>query len=216
MTKPYALMTFVEIRQILNRRATGEEDLLQQIEEIDADSIYYHTHSFYLRAKYQHERYPNDFATWVAEHVRDRVLSERLAMVDPFAVSDVEALRRKIAILIEDHLRSLRFSPRALFGDPFDFMLARVIPVPAGREVRSEEELREALATASPEVLYFHFFEDAFRRGRRTGSLVAWVAEELRHERLSREMALVNPYRLHMEQLRRDLLQAFDRAGREA
>lgn len=58
------------------------------------------------------------------------------------------------------------------------------------------DELRRALQTATPEVLYFHFFEDAFRRGRRTGSLVAWIAEDLRDEPLAREFSRINPYRL--------------------
>lgn len=214
--RPYALMTCAEVREILNRRAAGEQDLLEQIEEVDVRSIYYHTHSYYLRGKYEHDRYPNDFATWVAENVRDRVLSERLAVIDPSAAADLEALRGDLAALIEDHLEELGFSPRALFGEPFEFLRGHVVPIPSGVEVRARAELREALRTAAPETLYWHFFEDAFGRGRRCGSLVMWVAEDLRDPGLAEELSRVNPYRLHLEHLRAALLQAFDRAGRRS
>jgi hypothetical protein len=216
IVRPYCLMTFAEIREILNRRAPGEQELLEAIEDVPGDSLYYHTHSYYIRGKYHHDRYPNDFATWAADQVRDRILSERLAALDLHALGDVEALRRELLSMLETHLDTLGFSPRALFGEPFDFVRPHVIPLPAGREVRTRPELREALRTAAPETLFWHFFEDAFRRGERTGSLIAWVAEDLKDSALAKGLAGLNPYRLHLESLRTDLMSVFDRPGEVA
>lgn len=209
--KPYEMMTTAEIREILNRRAESEQDLLQGIEEVDASSIYYHTHSYYLQGKYQTDQYPNDFATWVAVHVRDRVLSERLAVVDPWTLGDVEALRQQLITIIEDHLETMRISPRALFGDPFDFVRSHTFAVPTGTVVRTREDLREAFRAVPPESLYYHFFEDAFGKRRKTGSLVSWVAEELRDRRLAESLSRLNPYRLHIEPLRATLLRVMER-----
>jgi uncharacterized protein DUF5752 len=209
---PYPLMTCAEVCEILNVRARGEQELLEGIEEVHADSIYYHTHSHYVRGMNRQDRYLNDFASWVAEHVRDRVLSERLAVVDPSTLSSIEGLRREIAMLIEDHIEKLGFAPRALFGDPFEFMRANIVVLPTGVEIRTRAELREALRTAAPETLYYHFFEDAFRKGRRTGSIVEWVGTDLGDAALASELENVNPYRLHLESLRSDLLGAFLRA----
>jgi len=206
-------MTLAEIREILHRRAAGEQDLLEGIEEVDGASIYYHTHSYYLRGKYRHDRYPNDFATWVAEHVRDRVLSERLSMVDPSTFQDVEALRRGLIAVLEEHLETLRFSPRTLFGDPFEFVRAQVVVLPTGIEVGSRADLKAALAAASPETLFYHFFEDVFGRGRRSGSLVDWVAEDPADAPLAAALVRINPYCLHLEQLRNRILRAFDEGG---
>ncbi|MBI2900204.1 MAG: hypothetical protein HYY17_08460 [Planctomycetes bacterium] len=211
--KPYPLMTLAEIREILHRRAAGEQDLLDGIEEIDGASIYYHTHSYYLRGKYRHDRYPNDFATWVADQVRDRVLSERLSMVDPSTFADVEGLRAGLITIIEQHLDTIGFSPRALFGEPFEFVRAHIVVLPTGVEVGSRAELKAALASAPPETLFYHFFEDAFGRGRRTGSLVEWVAEDLGDAPLAAALAAVNPYCLHLEQLRTRILRALDEGG---
>jgi len=73
----------IEIKELLGVKATDEAKLLELIEEVPLDSIYYHTHSYFLRHFYITGRYPNDFATWVAFQVRDRVLAEKLAYVTP-------------------------------------------------------------------------------------------------------------------------------------
>ena len=204
--KPYSLYSCADIREILNRRAHGEQELLECIEEVDEDSIYYHTHSYYLHGKYEYDLYPNDFATWVADDVRDRLLSERLAVLDPFQFDDIEALREELLSTIDDHISRLGFSPRALSGDSFYFFRAHVISFPTGVTVKTREELARAIANASPQTIFYHFFEDAFRKGARNGSLVHWVADDLRDQALADKLSLFNPYRLHMEQIRSELL----------
>ncbi|MFQ5789561.1 MAG: DUF5752 family protein [Acidobacteriota bacterium] len=209
---PYVLYTCVALREILNRRAHGEQELLQGIDEVDEAAIYYHTHSYYLHGKYEYDRYPNDFANWVAESVRDQVLSERLAVLDPFELGNAELLREELVTVIDDHVNSLGFAPRLLSGEPFEFFRAHIISIPTGNSVRSREELRSAITTATPETLFYHFFEDAFRRGQRNGTLVKWVAEELGEEALALRLSGLNPYRLHLEHLRTEILSILDGA----
>jgi hypothetical protein len=208
--KPYALYACADIREILNRRAHGEQELLEGVEEVDEDSIYYHTHSYYLHGKYDYDLYPNDFATWVADDVRDRLLSERLAILDPFQFENLEALREELMTTIDDHVNSLGFSPRALSGEPFHFFRAQIISFPTGVTVKSRKELAKAIRSASPQTLFYHFFEDAFRKGARTGSLVHWVAEDLGDQDLAETLARLDPYRLHIEQLRSQLLSVIE------
>jgi hypothetical protein len=101
-----------ELREMLGRNARDEQQLLEIIEEVPLDSIYYHTHSFFLRHKYIAGPYPNDFATWAAIQVRDRVLGERLAVLDPHDFDNLEALRNEIVTIIEGHLSRLQTVPR--------------------------------------------------------------------------------------------------------
>jgi hypothetical protein len=75
----------MELREVLGKRAMDEHRLLELIEEVPADSIYYHTHSYFLRHAYTQQLYSNDFATWVVLYAQDRVLGERLGVLDPFA-----------------------------------------------------------------------------------------------------------------------------------
>src|SRR5512135_3223222 len=101
---PFVFVGCWELREMLGRSARDERQLLEAIEEIPLDSIYYHTHSFFLRHQYIAGPYPNDFATWVAVQVRDHVLGEKLGILDPFDYENLDALRIEIVNIIEDHL----------------------------------------------------------------------------------------------------------------
>jgi hypothetical protein len=215
-TRPYEIMTCVEIREILNRRASGEQELMDAILEVDASSLYYHTHSYYLAEKYHHDHHPNDFATWASQQVRDRILGERLSVLDLFSLQNVEALRVELATIIESHLDVLGYSPRALLGDPFDFVRSHAVVLPTGVTVRTAADLRGAVEKMSAESLYFHFYKDVFGAGRRIGTLVEWVGGELRDGALAERLSAVNPYKLHMERLRREVLDLLTPAGGKA
>src|SRR5207237_4089275 len=119
---PSQFMACWELREMLGRRAADVQELLDGLEEVPLDSIYFHTHSYFLRHPYIAGPYPNDFANWTAIQLRDRVLGERLAVIDPFEVSDVEALRNELVTILDDHLSHVGSVPRVVYGELFFFM----------------------------------------------------------------------------------------------
>src|SRR5439155_1459637 len=148
-------------------RAYDERELLEQLEEVPRDSLYFHTHSCFLHEPSFPGGYPNDFATWAAIQVRDRVLGEKLGIVDPQDFSDLESLRAEVVSLIDDHLAETRSVPRVMFGQPFYFMQSRVLEIPTGVKVRTLAEFRDALARVDTAVVYLHVVEARGRKGRR-------------------------------------------------
>ena len=62
---PFRFVSCMELREVLGKRAMDEHRWLELIEEVPADSIYYHTHSYFLMHAYTQQLYSNDFATWV-------------------------------------------------------------------------------------------------------------------------------------------------------
>src|ERR1051326_9051178 len=97
----------MELREVLGKRSMDEHRLLELIEEVPADSIYYHTHRYFLRHAYTQQLYSNDFANWVVLYAQDRVLGERLGVLDPLAFSDIEQLRDEILRIMADHLNQI-------------------------------------------------------------------------------------------------------------
>ena len=73
--QPFIFIACVELRESLDYRADDERELLERIEEIPAGSVFYHTHGYFLRHRPVTTAYGNDFAAWVATHVRDQVLA---------------------------------------------------------------------------------------------------------------------------------------------
>src|SRR5207253_4153453 len=201
-----------ELREMLGRRAFDERELLEHLEEVPVDSIYFHTHSLSLRQRGLPAAYPNDFATWAAIQVRDRVLGEKLGIIDPQDFPDLESLRAEVVSLIDDHLAQLRSVPRIMFGfgEPFYFMQSRVLEVPTGVKVRTLREFRDVLSTVDSSVVYLHVVEARGRKGRRRHDFATWVDEQLGLPELAAAMARLNPFPFGVEEVRRRLVALCD------
>ena len=209
---PFHFFGCWELREMLGRRAFDERELLEHLEEVPLDSIYFHTHSCFLRERTLRGPYPNDFATWAAIQVRDRVLGEKLGILDPQDVPDLESLRVEVVSLIEDHLSQIGSVPRVIFGEPFHFMQSRVLEIPTGIKVRTLAEFRDAVAGADVAVVYVHVMESRGRKGRRRNDFATWIEEQLGLPTLAAEVARLNPSPLGLEDARRRLVALCDQA----
>ena len=207
---PFLFTGCWELREMVGRSARDEQQLLEAIEEIPPDSLSYHTHSFFLRHKYIAGPYPNDFATWAAIQVRDRVLGEKLGILDPYDFENLEALRSEIVNIIDEHLSQLQIIPRVIYGEPFHFMQSRIIEVPTGLEARSLVEFRRILATVDLSAVYYHNFEAILRLGRRMGDFALWIEEQLELPELARQISRVDFYMISLESVRHRIINLCD------
>jgi len=195
---------------MVGRSARDEQQLLEAIEEIPPDSLSYHTHSFFLRHKYIAGPYPNDFATWAAIQVRDRVLGEKLGILDPYDFENLEDLRTEIVNIIDEHLSQLQIIPRVVYGEPFHFMQSRIIEVQTGLEARTLIEFRKILATVDASVVYYHNFEAILRLGRRMGDFALWIEEQLDLPDLAQKISRVDFYMTSLESIRYRIIKLCD------
>ncbi|HLC43062.1 MAG TPA: DUF5752 family protein [Methylomirabilota bacterium] len=202
----------IELREILGHRARDERELMEILEQVPSGSVYYHTHSVVLRHYQVTGAYPNDFANWVASQVRDQVLAERLAVVDPFEFEDLERLREALITIIDDHISDLNPVPRVVFGEPFFFVQSHVVEVPLGLEARTLEEFITCLREIDESSIYLHTLEARVRRGIRGGDFGEWLSRELGLTSLSEEIARINPYLGGLERIRTELLRLTEAA----
>lgn len=201
-----------ELREMLGRSARDEQQLLEAIEEIPLDSLFYHTHSFFLRHTYIAGPYPNDFATWAAIQVRDRVLGEKLGILDPYEFENLEALRTEIVNIIDEHLSQVQIIPRVISGEPFHFMQSHIIEVPTGLEARTLKEFKNILATVNASAVYYHNFEAILRLGRRMGDFALWIEEQLNLPELAQNISRLDFYMASLESVRHQIIKLCDEA----
>jgi len=199
-----------ELREMVGRSARDEQQLLEAIEEIPLDSLSYHTHSFFLRHAYIAGPYPNDFATWAAIQVRDRVLGEKLGILDPYDFENLEALRAEIVNIVDEHLSQLQIIPRVIYGEPFYFMQSRIIEVPTGLEARTLTEFRKILTTVDISAVYYHNFEAMLRLGRRMGDFALWIEEQLHLPELAQKISRLDFYMTSLESIRHRIIKLCD------
>jgi hypothetical protein len=203
---PFEFTGCWELKEMLGRTARDERQLLEIIEEVPLDSIYYHTHSFFLRHQYIAGPYPNDFATWAAIQVRDHPLAEKLGVLDPFEFDGLESLRVEIVTIIDEHLSRLQTIPRTIYGLPFHFMQSRIIAAPTGLRARNLAEFCQILSSTDSSVVYFHTFEAMLRLGRAEGDFPIWIENELEETKLASAISQMDLYMSTLESIRRQIV----------
>lgn len=213
---PFRFFACIELREILGHRARDERELMELLEQVPLGSVYHHTHSVFLRHHQITGAHPNDFAHWVAVQVRDQALAERLSVVDPFELPDLERVREELVSTIEHHIATLHPVPRVVFGEPFYFVQSHVVEVPLGIEARTLAEFHRHVAEVDASAIYFHTLEARVRRGRSRGDFAEWLGAELGLEPLAAQVARINPYLGGLEQMRARMLQLLDAALAQA
>src|SRR5919204_3207342 len=201
-TNPFVFVGCVELREILGQRAEDEKELADLLAQVPSGSVYYHTHGFFLRHRVFASPYTNDFAAWVVGEVRDPVLGEKLAMIDPFEFRDLEALREELVSVIDHHLSRQRAVPRIAGGQPFDFLQSHVLELPIGITAGSLAEFPDALAQVDASAIYFHLFEARVRQARQENDFSQWLRREVGLPALADRVARINPYVGSLERVR--------------
>lgn len=208
--EPFVFVGCIELQEILGDWADDEKQLADLLGQVPLDSVYYHTHSYFLRHRYIPTPYTNDFANWAALQVRDQVLAEKLAVVDPFEFDSLEPLRDELISVIDEHLTGMVIVPRVVFGEPFYFKQSRIVQVETGHVAWTLQEFRDALAEVDASAIYFHLLEARMRLSRPEGDFSVWLRESLGLPALANRIGAINPYLGSLERLRSKLLIALD------
>jgi hypothetical protein len=210
--EPFIFIGCVELRETLDYRADDERELLERLEEIPAGSVFYHTHGYFLRHRPVTTAYGNDFAAWVATQVRDQVLAERLAVVNPFECGSLEDLREELVSIISDHVMHLSNVPRVEFGDPFFFQQSHIVEVELGAPAANLAEFRKGLAEVDSSAIYYHMVEARARLGRRSGDFAEWTRSSLGLPDLAERIERIDTYMTSLERVRARVLSLVDTA----
>lgn len=209
-TAPFTFTGCVEVRQALQRTADDERELMDRLEEVPAESIFYHTHGYFLRHRPITTAYGNDFAAWVGVQVRDQALSERLAVVNPFEFASIERLREELVTVVHDHLRRQRTVPRVETGEPFHFQQSAIVEVELGTPATTLVEFRDGLASVDASAIYFHMVEARTRLGRRAGDFAEWLRSSLALPELAERIERIDTYMTSLERVRARVLSLVD------
>jgi Family of unknown function (DUF5752) len=216
-TRSFVFIGCVELREILGRRAQDERELMEALAQVPLGSIYYHTHSVFLRHPRISGAYPNDFASWVATQVRDQPLAERLAVVDPFQFVTLEELRDELVAIIDEHVTAMHTVPRVLFGNPLSFIQSHLIEVATGFEARTLEDFRRCVADVDQSALYLHALHSRVARHVHGGDFARWIGEDQGRPALAEVIAHMSPYLGGLERMRQETLRLLDaELGQEA
>lgn len=157
--------------------AVNLRELWDRIAVCSDNVLYHHFCETTLRPTFDDPDYRNDFAVWAKLYLGDRVLAEKLGIVDPYAFGTMEELRATVLEIIEDRLGELTMIPWVRPGDEFLFKEATTVIFDTGERIRSPRELALAILTMTNGSIYYHFLEAQRRSPVGKDDFSAWLLE---------------------------------------
>jgi hypothetical protein len=143
--------------------AMNLRELRDRVAACGENVLYHHFCETTLRPTFDDPDYRNDFAAWARLHMRDRVLAERLGIINPYAFDTIEQLRAVVLDIIDDRLGEVTMVPWVRSGNEFQFMEAITVIFDTGERIRNPRELAPAILKMTDGSIYYHFME-ALRR----------------------------------------------------
>jgi hypothetical protein len=196
----------IEIKELLGQKADNAIQLLELMEDVHPDSIYYHMHSYFLRHVYLSGPFPNDFANWAAIELRDSVLGEKLANVSFSPEKSLEDVRMDLVETIDRHLSGVRFVSSVSQGTPFHFMKSEIVEVPLGKDAGDLSGFIDVLQDVHASALYYHIFEARIRVRKGRNDFSIWLDDILGYQQLAERIEGIDFYMFSLERLRSKIL----------
>ena len=202
--KDCALITrMAGISSVMNLR-----ELHERLPNCPLESLYHHFCETQIRPSFDDPEFRNDFAFWASRHLGDRVLAERLGMLNPYAFPNLPALKERILEIVEVRISENPQQAWYPAKEEFRFMQAATVIFDTGQIFHTVAELLDTIPRLSASSVYYHFVEARRRTADRQDDFSAWLkglAEETRE--LERAFAGIDFYFLSLRELKRELVQ---------
>lgn len=209
--EPFHFYSRVHLTELTGLSAKNIPELANMLKKVPESVIYYHTHRF-LEQHHSFTPEPtNDFSSWVTDALGDDILGERLASVDTFQFTTLEALRERLVGITEEYLATAQSLREAMPGKEFYFMKSVSFILTTPYLAHDLREFIETLRTISLGSLYFHVFESRLRLGRGLNDFSFWMQDSMNKPELAAEIGRLDPYNYTLEGLRSALIRLIEK-----
>jgi hypothetical protein len=207
---PFAIKDCALIALATGRKAQNLKELREQLQAVDASSLYYHFWGGLLHPGFEEREYGNDLGEWARHCLHDACLAERLALVDPAGFADLEAMREALVDIVEERLEELGTLTWVAVDRQFQFIRSQIVVFDTGRAVTSPEQLTTIIPELSAESIFYHFIDARQRLTGGEDDLRAWLAAwGERYAPLRQGLAAVDIYFTTLYELRRQVAKLF-------
>ena len=84
------------------KEAANLRELRERVAACGENVLYHHFCETLLRPSFDNPDYHNDFAVWAKLNLDDRVLAERLGILDPYSLGSLEMLRGAMLDILDE------------------------------------------------------------------------------------------------------------------
>jgi hypothetical protein len=209
--EPFAVRDCALIAIATGSRAETLKDLRDNLLDCPAACLYYHFWGGLLHTRLEEREYNNDFAAWAWHALHDKVLGERLAMIDPTAFETLEDLRRELVEVIEQRLDEHEYLLWAPRDQQFQFVQSQTVVFDTGRRAARPEEFLTVIPRLSAGSIFFHFIEARQRKPVGASDFQVWLERfGPAYAELREALGAIDPYFSSLTELRRKIAAVFD------
>ncbi len=205
-SNPFYFHSERRLVELTGEKARNLTELLYVLRFIDGAVVFYHTHHAFLDYHDITPDFRSDFAVWVRDEIRDQMLAEKLAGIDPMDYSSIRELREATLGILEEHIEEYGDRRQARPGKEFFFRRSKSFVLPTGRVAKNLDEFCRHLRKISLRSLFYHLFEARLRLERRTNDFSIWLSDSLGLDSLAAKIDKIDPYVLTLDQLRRRMV----------
>jgi hypothetical protein len=193
------------------QKAQNLRELLQSIRSVVPGSIVYHFWAGKLRPRFDDPEFNNDFAAWARHALHDKLLAERLGMIDPTMFEGVEPLRQELIDIIEERLDETERIPWSDPDQQFHFITSQIVVFGSQRVIREPRELVTVVPSMTSGSIFYHFIDARRRTFGHMDDFRAWLyGFNDRYHDLIDLLAAVDPFFSSLPELRRQLSALFE------
>jgi len=196
--------------------AMNLREMQERVSVCPIECLFHHFCETVIRPTFDDPEFRNDFAVWAARQLRDRVLAERLAIINPYKLDSFEDVRLQVMDILEERMSEVAYIPWAPRGREFYFMQAVTVVFDTGLTLTKPRDLLNALPHMSLGSIYYHFVEARRRTEGKLDDFSQWMTEFGDDTKPVREiMAGFDFYYLTLSELKRTLIQTLGKVMRD-
>ena len=208
--EPFFLKDCALIALATGKRAQNLRELREHLRDIDPNSIYYHFWGGLLRPRFDNPEYHNDFAIWAANSLHNKILAERLAVIDPVTFQTLDDLREELIDVIEEYLNETEFPIWSKRDDQFEFIRFQLVIFNTKIIVEDPKDMARIFPNMSLGSVFFHFIDGRRRNAGSLDDFQNWLANYAeKFNGLRKGIQKIDPYFSSLSQLRRELSEVF-------
>jgi len=190
------------LEKLTGRKADNLDGLLELVKTCSSSSIFYHTFSAFRKLREIQTPYTNDFAVWIARHLNEEALAEKLLAIDLAEYNTIESLRARIIQLLEDHRSENHLLFERTVTEPFYlYSLVRFVYL-TDKFAYDLSSFRQLLDTISIDSIYYHFIESRLQTHLKSDDFSSWIEENLNYKELAENIRNIDINIYTLEELR--------------
>jgi hypothetical protein len=172
---------------------------------INEGCLYYHFWGSRMNPQHIHHQFHNDFASWAFDGLHDKVLAERLAIIDPGF--NLENLRNELIEHIELRLDEYETIPWTTREKRFHFIRSTIIVFDCNLIISEPKDLPKVVSQLTSGSIFYHFIDSRLRTSEGIDDFSAWLKNfGDQYLDLIEKIQAIDPYFFTLTKLKEELL----------